>query len=150
MIFTGTVGSVLTFSSEKIISAMNNIFVFLIIVAFSGLITIGLPRINFENYYYQDYNSVLKTIPIMLVALVFHNIVPVICSKLQYKKKDIRTAIICGSLIPLLMFIIWNAGNHFLYFFVICHFFLLIYPLFLFVIFLFFIIILIYHNCLFF
>ena len=122
MIFTGTVGSVLTFSSEKIISAMNNIFVFLIIVAFSGLITIGLPRINFENYYYQDYNSVLKTIPIMLVALVFHNIVPVICSKLQYKKKDIRTAITCGSLIPLLMFIIWNAGNHFR-FFVICHFF---------------------------
>ena len=116
MIFTGTVGSVLTFSSEKIISAMNNIFVFFIIVAFSGLITIGLPRINFENYYYQDYNSVLKTIPIMLVALVFHNIVPVICSKLQYKKKDIRTAITCGSLIPLLMFIIWNAGNHFRFF----------------------------------
>ena len=111
VIFTGTVGSVLTFSSEKTISNMNNIFVFIIIIAFSCLITIGLPKINIENYFFQDYNSVLKTVPIMLVALVFHNIIPVICSKLKYKKKDIRAAVTYGSLIPLLMFITWNAGN---------------------------------------
>ena len=120
MFFTSTVGSVLAFGSEKIISNMNNIFVFIVITAFLGLITIGIPNVNIENLLFQDYNSVLKTVPVMLVALVFHNIIPVICKKLQYKKKDIRLAVTYGSLIPLLMFLVWNTGEMFPYCVTVC------------------------------
>jgi tyrosine-specific transport protein len=90
---------------------MNNLFVILVLLSFSGLIFIGLPLVNTENLLYQDYNSILKTVPIMLVALVYHNIVPVICSQLNYSKNDIKIAITAGSLIPLVMFLVWNAGT---------------------------------------
>lgn len=109
--FTSIIGSILSFASENIISNVNNLFVFLVLITFTGLVTIGLPAVNSENLLFCDTNAILKTVPVMLVALVFHNIVPVICSKLRYNRKQIVTAITVGSAIPLIMFLVWNFGT---------------------------------------
>jgi tyrosine-specific transport protein len=110
-VFTSIIGSILTFASETIISNMNNLFVFLVLLSFIGLVTIGLPAVNIENLLFCDTNAILKTVPVMLVALVYHNIVPVICSKLKYDRKQIIKAITIGSAIPLVMFLVWNFGT---------------------------------------
>ena len=109
VIFTSIVGSILAFGSNSQIASFNNLFVVIVIASFLGLIGIGAPSVNIQNLLQQDYSAVVKTIPIMLVALVYHNIVPSICSQLKYDKTKIRTAITAGSFVPLLMFITWNA-----------------------------------------
>jgi tyrosine-specific transport protein len=40
---------------------------------------------------------------------VYHNIVPVISYRLKGNAPQIRTAILAGSGIPLLLFLVWNA-----------------------------------------
>ena len=42
-------------------------------------------------------------------ALVFHNIVPVISYRLKGDAAQIRTAIVAGSGVPLILFLVWNA-----------------------------------------
>ena len=52
--FTSVIGSILSFASENIISNVNNIFVFLVLITFTGLVTIGLPAVNSENLLFCD------------------------------------------------------------------------------------------------
>ena len=78
------------------------------LLSFTALIALGIPAVNLNNLLFQDYSAIIKTIPIMLVALVYHNIVPVICAQLNYKKENITKAIALGSFIPLLMFLSWD------------------------------------------
>ena len=109
VLFTSVIGGTLALGTENVISAMNNFFVIIVIASFSGLVALGLPSVVTSNLLRQDFSALLPTIPVMLVALVFHNVVPVVCAQLSYNVQQIRTAIVAGSLIPLVMFITWNA-----------------------------------------
>jgi len=40
---------------------------------------------------------------------VYHDLVPVICDLLGGDRRRIRTALLTGSLLPLAMFLTWNA-----------------------------------------
>jgi len=48
-------------------------------------------------------------IPIMFLSLVYHDLIPLICSYLGGNKAKIRQALILGSLVPLGMFISWEG-----------------------------------------
>ena len=109
VLFTSAIGGTLVFGTENFVSAMNNFFVVIVIAAFGGLVALGIPSVVTSNLLRQDYSALLPTIPVMLVALVYHNVVPVVCAQLSYNVQQIRTAIVTGSLIPLAMFITWNA-----------------------------------------
>lgn len=106
--FTSIVGGMLTFGSDTLVAAINNFFVLIVVVTFFGLIGLGIPSIDYNNLLYSDFRMFLKTIPITFVALVYHNVVPVICKQLEYNVKSIQVAIAVGSLIPLIMFIAWD------------------------------------------
>ena len=107
--FIGVIGGTLAFGSDAVILAMNNFFVIVVIVSFSGLVAVGIPEVKNKNLLHQNYNAVMETVPTMFVALVYHNVVPVVCAQLHYNVRQIRIAVTVGSLIPLAMFIIWNA-----------------------------------------
>ncbi|EOD18232.1 hypothetical protein EMIHUDRAFT_447986, partial [Emiliania huxleyi CCMP1516] len=53
--------------------------------------------------------NAVPAIPVMVLSLVYHNVVPTICYQLGCDLPRIRTAILAGSAIPTLMFIAWCA-----------------------------------------
>ena len=108
ILFTSIIGSIVAFGSSSLIELTNNIFVIIVFISFISLVLIGLPLVNISNLLTGDIHSLGSTIPVMLVALVYHNIVPSICSLLKYDKNSIQKVIVTGSFIPLLMFLIWN------------------------------------------
>lgn len=108
LLFTSVIGSVISFGSSNLVEQTNNFFVLIVLISFLGLVSIGLPLINVSNLSRGDISSVWSTIPVMFVALVYHNVVPNVCTTLNYDKKSIQNAITYGSFIPLLMFLIWN------------------------------------------
>ena len=40
---------------------------------------------------------------------VFHDLVPVVCAQLGGERRRVRTALLAGSLLPLAMFVSWDA-----------------------------------------
>jgi tyrosine-specific transport protein len=108
VLFTSIIGSIVAFGSSTLIEQTNNFFVIIVLVSFAALVSIGLPLVNTNNLLTGDLSSLGATIPVMFVALVYHNIVPSICSLLKYDKKSIQKVIVFGSFIPLLMFLTWN------------------------------------------
>jgi len=109
IVFTLFMGGVIAFGTAQLTEMINNVLFILVLISFLGLVSLGIGSIHVSNFGYQDYSEVGHAIPILLVALVFHNIVPTICCNLKYHRTSIYIALIVGSAIPLLMFILWNA-----------------------------------------
>ncbi|MCO5573123.1 hypothetical protein L7F22_026888 [Adiantum nelumboides] len=56
-----------------------------------------------------NFGAVPQSIPIIGLSLVYQNVVPVVCTSLEGDLKRIRSAIVWGTTIPLIMFLVWDA-----------------------------------------
>jgi len=112
LLFTGAIGSAIYFTRPSFMEKLNNALVLSVLASFVGLVSQGLPSVDFAALIapeHQDPTTVINTFPIIFLSLVYHNVVPTIVTQLEGDKNKIRTAIIGGSFVPLLMFLTWNA-----------------------------------------
>ena len=58
----------------------------------------------------SDWSKTPATIPIIAVAFVYHQVIPVVATSLEGDKERATTAVLAGTAIPALMFILWNAA----------------------------------------
>ncbi len=107
--FTLIFGGLLYVSREKWIERLNTLLVALVVLAFGVLMTGTLMGLQPEQLLHQDWQAVGGALPVMVVALVFHSVVPVITTQLEGDRQQIRQAIVGGSALPLLMFLVWNT-----------------------------------------
>ncbi|KAL0358686.1 UNVERIFIED_CONTAM: hypothetical protein Sangu_0718000 [Sesamum angustifolium] len=56
-----------------------------------------------------DWGKVPATLPVMIFALVYHDLAPVLCAYLEGDLTRIRTSVLLGSVVPLLALLIWEA-----------------------------------------
>ncbi|KAL3650034.1 hypothetical protein CASFOL_006437 [Castilleja foliolosa] len=56
-----------------------------------------------------DWGKVPETLPVMIFALVYHDLAPVLCAYLDNDLPRIRVSVLVGSLVPLLAILIWEA-----------------------------------------
>jgi len=56
-----------------------------------------------------DVPAVVPALPVMVLSLVYHSVVPTVCYQLGCDLPRIRTALLLGSALPCLMFIAWSA-----------------------------------------
>ena len=68
-----------------------------------------VPQIHPELLTAVNVQEVPNMIPIIFLSLVYHNIVPTICTQLRGNVPKIRTAIVAGTAIPALGFVLWDA-----------------------------------------
>lgn len=109
IIFAAILGSVLFFSSQRFIGQINSTLLAIVIISFIGLLLLIAPQVHLQQLAAQHWNKVSIAIPVMFVAFVYHNVVPVVTTQLEGDRTKIRQSIFFGSLIPLIMFLIWNA-----------------------------------------
>jgi tyrosine-specific transport protein len=109
LVYSVVMGLFMAFSPKAWIELLNNSLFAVLLIVFASLLVIGIGEINIPNLFYSNYSMILSAFPVMLLALVYHNIVPTICSQLDYNRENIVKAIIVGTLIPLLMFICWDG-----------------------------------------
>ncbi|KAJ6357920.1 hypothetical protein OIU78_005701 [Salix suchowensis] len=56
-----------------------------------------------------DWGKVPATIPVMIFALVYHDLAPVLCAYLGGDLKRLRASVLLGSIVPLLALLVWDA-----------------------------------------
>jgi hypothetical protein len=57
-----------------------------------------------------DWSAVPATLPVVALAFVYHNVVPVVVQALEADVGKVRTAICAGVAIPWVMFVSWEAA----------------------------------------
>jgi tyrosine-specific transport protein len=107
--FTLLFGGIMYLGREKFIEKLNSAFVGIVIVSFLGLLFLGGRHIESAQLLFQDWSALGSAISVMSVALFYQNVVPLVVTQLEGDATKIRQSIFIGSVIPLIMFLAWNA-----------------------------------------
>lgn len=97
----------LTLRGFFFIERFNLFLVILKWVAFLLIVILGLKYIDINNLQIQNWKFAHQTLPIILCAFCFHNIIPNICSGANWDKKIVRNAMLLGILMGLIMNAMW-------------------------------------------
>uniref|UniRef100_A0A0G4IB61 Amino acid transporter transmembrane domain-containing protein n=1 Tax=Chromera velia CCMP2878 TaxID=1169474 RepID=A0A0G4IB61_9ALVE len=103
-------GLLLFFGSEPLVETINSAMVALIVASFCGLLFLIGRDVQPDLLLRSDFSSLPPAVPIMFVALVYHNVIPTVCSSLKGNVGQIQKAITLGTLLPLVMFVLWNSA----------------------------------------
>jgi tyrosine-specific transport protein len=92
-----------------VISALNGIFVVMMAVLYFTFIVLGIPYIKWELLLERNWSMTLMSLPVAFTAFAYQGIIPTLVTYLQRNSQTIRKAIIFGSALPLITYIIWEG-----------------------------------------
>ncbi|MGD1898514.1 MAG: amino acid permease [Phormidesmis sp.] len=107
--FAVLLGSFLYVSSERWIGWINSALVVIAIAAFASLLLLVAGQADIANLEPQHWENASAVIPVMFVAFVYQNVVPVVARQLNGDDQKVRQSIWIGAAVPLVMFALWNA-----------------------------------------
>ncbi|MBE9028773.1 tyrosine transporter [filamentous cyanobacterium LEGE 11480] len=108
-LFTAIFGGLLYLGRVQLVERLNSLFVAIVVATFLGLLICSVGQVEITQFARYDWGAVRPAIPVMLVALFYHNVIPVIVKQLKGDVVRVRRSITFGSALPMLMFLIWNA-----------------------------------------
>ena len=109
VVFVVVLGGVLYLGSSWFVGWLNSALVIFVIVAFVLLLGLSAGQVEPSRWQVQHWEAIGAAVPVMFVAFVYQNVVPVVTTQLEGDGRRVRLAIVIGSLIPLVMFALWNA-----------------------------------------
>lgn len=107
--FSVLLGGICYFGSQRFIGAVNGVLVSGIIISFAALVAVAGGYLQWDELLKANFQAVPMSIPIIVLSFVYQNVVPVLCTDLEGDLSKVRTAIVLGTSIPLVLFLVWNA-----------------------------------------
>ncbi|URE26799.1 Tryptophan/tyrosine permease family [Musa troglodytarum] len=95
--------------SQRVIGAINGFLVLGIVVSFTSLVGVASGGLQWQSLLQAHFEAIPQSIPIIALSFVYQNVVPVLCTNLEGDLSKVRTAVVLGTAIPLVLFLIWNA-----------------------------------------
>ena len=86
----------------NIIMSVAMVGAWLILIG-SGGGDVELPRLKFTKW-----PAMVLAMPVLFSAFGFHNVIPSLCTYLKRDKKALRFAVFWGSVLPLVVYLIWQ------------------------------------------
>ncbi len=88
---------------------LNTLFIICLATAFVILVSMGAGHIEVSRMAYTDWRFLPATLPIIVTAFHFHNIIPTVVSDLKYDMKTYTKAVFIGMALAFVMNTIWIA-----------------------------------------
>lgn len=109
--FVAATGAVL-FAGSGAVDAVNRAMTAGLLLLYGGIVAAGAAGGDADwasLVTSADWGAAPASIPVVLLALVYHDLVPVVCAQLRGNRRSVRTALLLGSACPLLMFWTWDG-----------------------------------------
>lgn len=107
LIFTGTFGTVI-YISTKAIDRINFLLMMGLIVSFVLFVIFGVSHVDTENLSRINWGASFMSLPVIFTAFSYQGTIPSLNTYLGRNAKMMRFAIIVGSSIPFLTYILWQ------------------------------------------
>lgn len=89
----------------------NRLLMFGLVIAYVGLMATVLPHLDLTLFKTAVPRHLWAAVPVVVTSFGFHIVVPVLAGYLERDVKKLRLAIVIGSLIPLVVYILWEAAT---------------------------------------
>ena len=100
---------IITCINLSFLQKLNTLFIACLATAFVVLVVMGLGHVEVSRMSYSDWRFLPATLPIIVTAFHFHNIIPTVVSDLNYDMKTYRKAVFIGMALAFIMNIVWIA-----------------------------------------
>lgn len=108
LLFAMLLGIVL-YLGTKTVDHINRGLMLGLIVSYVILVFLGIPHIHQEYFAFKDWEASLFALPAMVISFGFHNLVPSLTTYLNRDAVRLRKVFIIGSIIPLLIYLVWEG-----------------------------------------
>eukprot|EP00250_Pteridium_aquilinum_P034014 c6872_g1_i1 orf=198-1904(+) len=108
-IFALVFGSLTLLGKTKLVDSFNQILTSAMIGTFLLIIMGGFQITDWKGLQHMNWGRTPETFPIIYFALVYHDLVPVLCTYLKGDLHRIRLSVLLGSAVSLAMFVCWDA-----------------------------------------
>jgi tyrosine-specific transport protein len=78
-------------------------------VSYAGLVILGVPHVQMEHLKSSSWDYAIPALPAMIISFGYHNLVPSLTTYLKGNARSLRFAILVGSAIPLVFYLIWDG-----------------------------------------
>ncbi len=92
----------------KILGLANTALTIGLFFSFAVLVGLGITKITKNYLFFFDWKLALYSWPMFITSFGFHSVLPSIGSYLNYKKKNLRIAVIGGTSITLIVYLAWQ------------------------------------------
>lgn len=97
------------FCGARVVGRINALFMLGLGICYVLFVYYGTPYVDLEFLQRKDWALALVGLPIAFTAFAYQGTVPTLIHYLNHDPKDARTAIILGSSIPFVAYVIWQA-----------------------------------------
>lgn len=100
-------GAFIYFGTE-VADVLNRVLIAGLALGYLGLLGFGLKHVNSQLLLHADWPKLTVAIPIIVTSFGYHIIIPTLTTYLHHDKRLLKRAIFVGSLIPLIVYILWQ------------------------------------------
>lgn len=93
----------------SVISRLNVYLMIGLAASYAMFVWLGVSNIQVENLQSQNWSLSVLALPVSFTAFAFQGIIPTLITYLKQDYKQARTAVIVGSFIPLIAYVIWQG-----------------------------------------
>ncbi|KAF3361838.1 Tyrosine-specific transport protein 1 [Chlamydiales bacterium STE3] len=90
------------------VDTINRLFIFGLAVGYLSLIFLGISSVTIDNLKHIGWSYAVPVLPAMIISFGYHNLIPSLNTYLKGNVAGLRTAILIGSLIPLIVYLMWE------------------------------------------
>jgi len=109
-LFSLFMGGLMFSGNTKTMDILNRALTAGLLGLFGVLVSGGASIAHWDSLWHsQDWGQAWSALPVVFLSLVFHDLIPVLCSYLGGDKLRVRTALVVGGIVPLIMFFAWDA-----------------------------------------
>ena len=109
--FVSALGLLCGRASPQLLDTSNSALLGLLVLSFGGLLAQTLPHVSAEAVLGGgDWQAVLPALPVISLAFIFHNVVPLTVRACRGHPPSVRQALFWGTVLPLLMYALWEVA----------------------------------------
>ena len=97
------------YKGTRYVDGVNRIMMIGLAVAYLTMMFWITPSISLENLTHTEWHYGLISLSLIATSFGYHIIIPTLTTYMHHNVKELKRVILVGSLIPLLVYIIWEA-----------------------------------------
>ncbi|MFQ5728956.1 MAG: amino acid permease [Waddliaceae bacterium] len=97
------------FEGTKYVDILNRFLMLGLVIAYGAMVIFLTPHIEVSNLSYTDWNNPLLAVSLLATSFGYHVIIPSLTTYMHHDARKLTKAILIGSIIPLVVYILWEA-----------------------------------------
>lgn len=90
------------------VDLLNRFLMFGLILSYFLLVAFGLSYVDSGNLFFKEWKVSFFALPVMVISFGYHNLIPSIATYLKRNTKKLVAAVVIGSFIPFLVYLLWE------------------------------------------